>query len=459
VIAGCYGPAMSESPYRGLPAVDAVLADERVRNLDLGAAVTTEAARSAIAEARQKITAGADAPDFDAVIAVTLTRARTLSATSLATVINGTGVVIHTNLGRAPLAPDALLHAQGACTLEYDTSTGSRGSRRDHAEHLLTGLSGAEAALVVNNNAAAVVISRSELVEIGGSFRIPDIMACSGAVLREVGTTNRTYLEDYESAIGPNTGAILRVHPSNFSVTGFVHRPKPAELAELAHAHDLPFLHDLGSGGFAAMPAAIAHDGDPVAEVAAGADVVCFSGDKLLGGPQAGIAIGSKAYIDAMAVHPLARALRVGKLTLAALEHTLAAYRRGEPGQVPVYRMLHADLDGLEARGTALASAMEPLPVDAIVARCEDAVGGGSHPDAHLQGVALGIRPEHGGVTRLAERLRQGAPPVIGTLRDDRLWIHLRTVDPEDDGRLATALETAVRGRSVDGKNRPEDQG
>jgi L-seryl-tRNA(Ser) seleniumtransferase len=448
-----------------------VLSDERVRNLDLGTVVTTEAARSVIAEAREQIGAGADPPGFQAVVAATLARARVLSSTSLATVINGTGVVIHTNLGRAPLASDALLNAQGACTLEYDTTTGTRGSRRDHAEHLLTGLSGAEAALVVNNNAAAVVlmlaatstgrevvISRSELVEIGGSFRIPDILACSGAVLREVGTTNRTYLEDYAAAIGPNTGAILRVHPSNFRVTGFVHRPEPAELAELAHAHELPFLHDLGSGSFADMPAAIAHDGDPVAEVAAGADVVCFSGDKLLGGPQAGIALGSKALIDAMAAHPLARALRVGKLTLAALEHTLVAYRRGEPDRVPVYRMLHADLDGLRARGSALASALEPLPLDTVLENCEDAVGGGSHPDAQLPGVALGIRPERG-VTRLAERLRRGAPAVIGTLRDNRLWIHLRTVDPEDDGRLVSALQAALQDGGHDGEDRPEDQG
>ena len=448
-------PDMSQSPYRSLPAVDAVLSDSRVMKLELGSIVTTQAARSAIAQARAQIAAGKPAPDLEAVIHDTLDRAQRLASTSLKSVINATGVVVHTNLGRAPLATTALQEAQGACTLEYDTETGGRGSRRNHAEALLTGLSGAEAALVVNNCAAAVVlmlaatskgkevlISRSELVEIGGSFRIPDILECSGARLREVGTPNRTYLEDYERAIGPETGAILRVHPSNFSVTGFVHRPTPAELAELAHAHELPFLHDLGSGTFATLPKSIDKDGDPVEEIEAGADCVCFSGDKLLGGPQAGIVLGTQSLVDQMARHPLARAFRVGKLTLAALEHTLAAYRRAEPEAVPTYRMLHLEPQELMERAQELAKQLEALDLTIELARCADAVGGGSHPDATVEGAAIGMRPKAGSVTRFAERLRRGTPAVIGTLRDDRFWIHLRTVDPADESALIAAIQT-----------------
>lgn len=428
-------------------------------NLKLGLLVATQAARSAIAQARERIAAGEAAPDLDAVIEDTLERARQLASTSLKAVINATGVVIHTNLGRAPLATEALAKAQGACTLEYDTDTGGRGSRRDHAEGLLTGLSGAEAALVVNNCAAAVVlmlaatskdkevlISRSELVEIGGSFRIPDILECSGARLREVGTTNRTYVEDYAKAIGPETGSILRVHPSNFSVTGFVHRPTPKELAELAHAHELPFLHDLGSGTFASMPKSIAQDGDPVEEIAAGADCVCFSADKLLGGPQAGVVLGSRDLIDSMARHPLARAFRVGKLTLAALEHTLAAYRRSEPEAIPTYRMLHLGAEELTRRAQALAQQLDDLDLEIEIAPSKDAVGGGSHPDATVEGAAMGLRPSGGSVTRFSERLRRGAPAVIGTLRDDRLWIHMRTVDPSDESALVEAIRSVSRG-------------
>ncbi len=449
---------MSQSPYRSLPAVDVVLSDLRVRNLEFGPIVKASAARFAIAQALERISSGEPAPGIDTVIEWTLQRLDSMTATSLSAVINGTGVVVHTNLGRAPLATAALRHAQGACTLEYDVETGGRGSRRAHAESLLTGLSGAEAALVVNNCAAAVVlmlaatskdkevlISRSELVEIGGSFRIPDILECSGARLREVGTTNRTYLKDYAAAIGPNTGAILRVHPSNFSVTGFVHRPEPRELAELAHEHDLPFLHDLGSGTFASMPEAIAQDGDPVAEIEAGANAVCFSGDKLLGGPQAGIVLGRRVLIDAMARHPLARAVRVGKLTLAALEHTLAAYRAGQPERVPTYRMLHQGSDALEERALKLSEQLQGLGLQVRIARSRDAVGGGSHPDATVEGAAIGLRPESGGVTRLSERLRRGTPAVIGALRDDQLWIHLRTVDPEDESALVEAIRSAAR--------------
>ena len=451
-------PEMSQSPYRSLPAVDAVLSDSRVMNLELGLQVATQAARSAIAQAREQIAAGNPPPDRDAVIEDTVARAHQLAATSLKGVINATGVVVHTNLGRAPLATGALSQAQGACTLEYDTETGGRGSRRDHAEALLTGLSGAESALVLNNCAAAVVlmlaatardqevvISRSELVEIGGSFRIPDILACSGARLREVGTTNRTYLEDYEKAIGPHTGAILRVHPSNFSVTGFVHRPTPRELSELAHAHDLPFLHDLGSGTFASMPDSIAGDGDPVEEIAAGADAVCFSGDKLLGGPQAGIVLGSRELMDQMARHPLARAFRVGKLTLAALEHTLAAYRRSEPEAIPTYRMLHLEAYELSQRAETLAAQLQDLGLEIEVGPSDDAVGGGSHPDATVLGAAVGLRPRSGSVTRFSEVLRRGATAVIATLRDDRLWIHMRTVDPADESALVEAIRSASR--------------
>ncbi|MGM0574146.1 MAG: L-seryl-tRNA(Sec) selenium transferase [Myxococcota bacterium] len=454
---------MTDSAFRALPGVDTLLADAALEDLDLGPEALAEAARAAIADARRRIAAGDTPPPRDAIARDAATRARALTSPTLRPVVNATGIVVHTNLGRAPLEAAAVDAAFGACNLEYDLARGRRGSRRDHAEGLLMALSGAEAALVVNNNAAAVVlmlaslasgrevvISRGELVEIGGSFRIPDIMSTSGAILREVGTTNRTWIRDYEAAIGEETAAILRVHPSNFEVTGFAGRPDSAAVADVAREAGVPFLHDLGSGTFGPLPAPLAGEGDVRAELAAGADVVCFSGDKLLGGPQAGIVVGRRDLVDRMARHPLARAFRADKLALAALEHTLLAYRAGRPDRVPVSRMLNAPLSDLSRRARALADSLEDAPADVEVVPCEDAVGGGSHPGRTLEGRAVALRPHRGSPTRLAERLRAGTPPVVGVLRDGRLHLHVRTVAPERDRDLLhtvlAALDTGAPG-------------
>ncbi|TNF30031.1 MAG: L-seryl-tRNA(Sec) selenium transferase, partial [Deltaproteobacteria bacterium] len=378
-------------------------------------------------------------------------------APSLRPVLNATGVVVHTNLGRAPLALDAVEHALGACNLEYDLEHGARGSRRDHVEALLVALSGAEAALVVNNNAAAVMlilgalcggrevlISRGELVEIGGSFRVPDILAASGAVLREVGTTNRTWPADYRDACGERTAALLRVHPSNYAVSGFVHRPEPEELGEVARAAGILYINDLGSGTFAALPAPL-RDGDRVRRaLAAGADLVCFSGDKILGGPQAGIILGRREVVDRLARHPLMRALRPDKLALAALEATLIAYRSGDLDRIPVQRMLHLPAHVLRRRARDLAAALRDLPAAVEVAECSDAVGGGSHPGETLPGYAVTVRPRAGDASRLATALRGGEPPVIPVVTDGRVWLHLRTVPPEQDATLAAALHAVL---------------
>ncbi len=448
---------MSESPYRDLPGIDALLRAPELQALDLGPALLAEAARAAVAAARGQIRATGAPVAPAAIVADAAARAEALSAGTLRPVLNATGVIVHTNLGRAPLDASAIAAVTGACNLEYDLDAGRRGSRRAHAERLLVALSGAEAALVVNNNAAAVylalatfatgrevIISRGELVEIGGSFRVPDILAASGARLREVGTTNRTYVRDFEAAIGPETAAILRVHPSNYRVTGFTHTPDSAELSALARARGIHYMNDVGSGTLAPLPGALSGEGDPRLELQAGADLVCFSGDKLLGGPQAGIVLGRSELVERMARHPMARALRIDKLGLAALEHTLRAYRSGHPERVPVYRMLHATPYALGVRARALAERLAPCPADLEVIDCEDAVGGGSHPETGLPGKALAISPRDTSAEAVATRLRANDPPVVATIASDRLVVHLRTVDPERDADLADALSRGL---------------
>ncbi len=330
--------------FRIIPSIDQLRQRPGVSALarEFGDGATTTALREAAAAVRERIAAGQPAPSNSEAAAhlIESTAGSQLTAQfrgSLRAAINATGVIIHTNLGRAPLAAAAVERlsgiARGYSNLEYDVAAGTRGSRTLHAEQLLTALTGAEAAIVVNNNAAAtllilaglaagreVIISRGELVEIGGGFRIPDVMAQSGATLREVGTTNRTRIADYRAAIGPRTAMVLRVHPSNFRIEGFTERPALGELAVEAHAAAIPLIEDLGSG---CLSASIAWEPSVQSSIAAGVDVVCFSGDKLLGGPQAGIIVGRKALVDVLRSHPLMRALRVDKLTLAALEGTL----------------------------------------------------------------------------------------------------------------------------------------
>jgi L-seryl-tRNA(Ser) seleniumtransferase len=419
---------------RDLPSVD-----ELARGRDDPLAV--DAARSVLERAREEIRAGAEPGDLDVRLEEEL---RALRAPSLRRVLNATGVIIHTNLGRAPLAEAALDHVReatrGYSNLELDLTTGSRGSRQDHVAGILRRLTGAEAALVVNNNAAAVllalaalsegrevVVSRGELIEIGDGFRIPDVLARSGARLVEVGTTNRTRAADYESAIGPETAVLLRVHQSNFRVVGFTEQPRVEELAAVARRHELPLVDDLGSGVLGALT------DEPSAReaLAAGADLVCFSGDKLLGGPQAGIVAGRADLVERLRRHPLQRALRADKLTIAALEGTLQLHVDA-PERIPVLRMLREPVEAVRKRAERLAAAVDGT-VEETVAR----VGGGALPLAELPSFACAI--EEG----LVAPLRDATTPVVGIVRDGRLLLDCRTLDDDEIPEVAAAVRAA----------------
>jgi L-seryl-tRNA(Ser) seleniumtransferase len=416
---------------RDLPSVD-----ELARAVDDPLAV--DAARSVIDRAREEIRAGADPGDLHARLRDEL---RALRAPSLRRVLNATGVIVHTNLGRAPLAAEALAQvvdaARGYSNLELDLRSGVRGSRQDHSAALLRRLTGAEAAVVVNNNAASmllalaalaegreVVVSRGELIEIGDGFRIPDVLARSGARLVEVGTTNRTRARDYERAVGPETALLLRVHQSNFRVVGFAEQPRLAELADVARRHALPLLDDLGSGVLTELP------GEPSAResLAAGADLVCFSGDKLLGGPQAGIVVGRADLVERLRAHPLHRAVRADKLTIAALEGTLRLYL-DSPERVPGLRMLREETAAVRARAERLAS-LTGGAVEETVAR----VGGGALPLAEVASFACALEEA------LAAPLRDGEPPVVGIVRDGRLLLDCRTLADDEIDEAAAAV-------------------
>jgi L-seryl-tRNA(Ser) seleniumtransferase len=397
---------------------------------------------------------------------------------SLRRVLNATGVIVHTNLGRAPLSDEAAERltrlATGYTNLEYDLEAGARGRRDRHAEDLLRQLTGAEAAVVVNNNAAAtllllaalargreVLISRGELVEIGGGFRVPDVMAQSGALLREVGTTNRTRAADYAAAIGDRTALILRVHPSNFRIEGFTERPALEDLVALGQRFGVLVAEDLGSGLLAAPTAeelasdearaALLREPAVAASLAAGLDVTCFSGDKLLGGPQAGILAGRRAAIDRIRTHPLMRALRVDKLTYAALEATLLAYAAQRAHEeVPVRRMLSLTPDAIEARARAVAAQLrgiEGLSTDLV--RGLSTIGGGSAPGSELPTVLLALRAAGTSAPALEARLRAADPPLIARIEDGRVVLDLRTVDPRDDDRVVSVVGEAGRARVV----------
>ncbi len=387
-----------------------------------------------------------------------------LLARRLIPVINATGVLVHTNLGRAPLSVEAVEAvaevASGYSNLEYDLRQGSRGLRNSHVEDLLCRLTGAEAALVVNNNAAAVLlvlselargrevlISRGQLVEIGGGFRIPEVMAHSGAKLVEVGTTNRTYMHDYERAIGPETAAIMRVHSSNFRVVGFTHTVGLKDLAELAHSKGLLLIDDLGSG--ALLPTerfGLEHEPMPQESLRDGADVVCFSGDKLLGGPQAGIILGSREIVQRLAKAPLMRALRADKMTLAALEATLRHYLKGEASAaVPVWMAISEAPEAVLARAQGLADRLSMKGIAVQVVPTQAAVGGGSLPGQTLPSYAVAIDPAPLSADRLAERLRLGSPPVICRIEADKVVLDMRTVIKGQDEPLVEALEACFQ--------------
>jgi L-seryl-tRNA(Ser) seleniumtransferase len=440
---------------RALPSVSGLLEAPRIRRLveAEGRGVVVEAIRAAIAAVREGATGAPAGEDewIEAIVAVVAGFTRP----SLRRVVNATGVVLHTNLGRAPLprvAIDAIAAvASGFSNLEYDVGRGERGSRYVHCAALLRDLTGAEDALVVNNCAAALVlalntlsdardaiVSRGELIEIGGSFRIPEIMAKSGARLVEVGTTNRTHLDDYRRAIGADTGAIVKIHRSNFEIAGFVAEASAAELAELAGEKHVPLLHDLGSGLMIDLDE-LGLTGEPTAAdaVRAGATVVTMSGDKLLGGPQAGLMLGRREVIDAIRRNPLTRSYRVDKLTLAALEATLALYRDRARAmrEIPALAQLSAPVERLRARAAALAALLASARVAVI--DTEASVGGGAFPTARIASVGLAVE---GDADRVERALRAHEPAIVARTFDGHVVLDLRTIDAEDDGVVAAAL-------------------
>ena len=454
---------------RRLPSVDEVLRDGAVRALEArhGREMLLRQLRPLLDEARG-LASGGDESALQAALAVLPARLQArlecAAAPSLTGVINATGVVIHTNLGRAPLPADAAARvaavASSYSNLEFDLAKGERGSRETHAEGRLRGLVGAEAALVVNNNAAAVllavntlaegrevVVSRGELVEIGGSFRIPDVLRKAGARLREVGTTNRTRLADYEAAIGPDTALVLKVHPSNFRIVGFTEAPPLGELAALARERSLPLVEDLGSGALCALPPPI-EEPTVAASLQAGADLVTFSGDKLVGGPQAGLAAGRRSVVDAMRRNPLYRALRVDKMTVAALDAVLASHERGRAAsEVPAVQMLWLSAEDVRRRAQPLAKALEAeVPgLEAAVVPGSSAVGGGAAPGVEVPTTLLALSHPARSAARLAADLRAGTPPVVARVAGDRLVLDLRTVRPDEDPALQAALRRALR--------------
>jgi len=453
-----------DSELRHLPSVDRLISDKRIKRLreiyphDL----IVDLARQQLEQDRLAITKGKLCPSLDEIIDSVCSRAQALAQPSLRPVINASGVILHTNLGRAPLSKEALAAmaqvATGFCNLEFDLDSGTRGSRDVHIEGLLCQLTGAEAALVVNNNASAVllalttlakrkevIVSRGQAVEIGGGFRIPDVMRQSGAKLVEVGTTNCTYIEDYEQAISPRTAALLRVHASNFKVEGFTHTVSLEEMVALGDKHGIPVLDDLGSGclwdttEFGLAP-------EPMVQqsIALGVGLACFSGDKLVGGPQAGVIVGKKLLIGKLRRHPLARAVRIDKIRLAGLAATLVHYLKGEAVEkVPVWRMISMPLDEIERRARLWAQALSGL---AQVIEGETMVGGGSLPGSTLSTklVAVGKSGQRNVTQTLARELRCYDPPVIGRISEDVLLLDPRTVLPEQDDIVLQALNQAV---------------
>ena len=450
--------------YRNLPSVDKLLALPELKELAdaLTQDTVTSLVRHQLDSARAAIKGGAEAPGTAALAAAVVEHARDLWHPRPQPVINATGVVIHTNLGRAPLSGDALNAirrvAEGYSDLEYDLAEGERGSRHSHVEELLRQLTGAEAAMVVNNNASAmllalsslatgreVIVSRGEAVEIGGGFRVPDVLRQSGATLVEVGTTNRTYPRDFENAITPQTAAFLSVHASNFKIVGFTNAPELADLVTLAHQHELLLLHDLGSGCLLdTADYGMAHEPTPQESISAGSDVALFSGDKLLGGPQAGIAVGKAEVIQRMARHPLARAVRIDKLSLAALTATLVHYLKGEATEkVPVWAMIASTNEELQERSAIWARTVGKRGTSV---EGESTVGGGSLPGETLPTWLLALDSEGipGGATELARRLRQGTPSVVARVQDEKVMLDPRTVSLDEEPQLLVALAAAL---------------
>jgi L-seryl-tRNA(Ser) seleniumtransferase len=459
---------MTEDELRKLPSVDRLLQDEVVAGLAerWGHELTVPFVRETLDAARQAIRAGEAAPSLAALADAINGRLAACLRPTLHPVVNAAGVIVHTNLGRAPLSAEARAAmdavAVGYSNLEYDLAAGERGSRYVHAEELLCRLTGAEAALVVNNNAAAVllvlmalaqgrevIISRGQLVEIGGGFRIPDVMRHSGAHLVEVGTTNRTYASDYEAAIDADTVALMRVHHSNFRMIGFVHEPSVEEMVALAAQRGLYVFDDLGSGTLLdTAPYGLTHEPTIQESIAAGASLVTCSGDKLLGGPQAGIILGRADLVAQLKRFPLTRALRVDKITLAGLQATLRHYLLGEAAaKVPVWRMIGLDEVSLGKRARAWVRRLKGLGVEAQVVPGCSTVGGGSLPGETLPTRLAALAA--GSPDAVAACLRAGEPPVIARIEDGCLVLDPRTVLPEQDAVLLRCVAEAVQGTGV----------
>jgi L-seryl-tRNA(Ser) seleniumtransferase len=460
-----------QSLYRRLPAVHRLLDSPELADAvtSWGHDTVAGACRSAIDGLRHDVEEGTVAADeLEAACRRLPERVLALleqqDRDAYPAVVNATGVLIHTNLGRSPLPIGIPASLRGYLALEYDLEAGRRGQRLAPLRHRIARLCGAEDAVMVNNNAAAlvlalathardreVIVSRSQLVEIGGSFRLPDVMEASGCHLKEVGCTNRTHLEDYERAIGPETAAILLAHQSNFRIVGFTTAPAVSEVAELAHRHRLPLLVDQGSGALHDLRRWGLAEETTVAELlAAGADIVCFSGDKLLGGPQAGVLVGGTDWIEPLGRHPLYRALRPDKTALVLMDHVLAAHQHGRLGAIPLYALLSASEEELARRARRLQRRLRDRGVPCRSQATRAALGGGTTPAETLPSRALVL----GGGQRLADRLRAAAPPVVARIEDDEVVLDLRTVLPDQDPDLLDAVlaaYTAPENGSQDG--------
>lgn len=454
--------------FRNLPSVNQLLENPQLKQMveSVNHSVVADGVRTFLDDLRSQVSNAAEEipiPSPNEIAEKIADWLKSEERPYLRPVINGTGIILHTGLGRAPLATPAIAAvneiAAGYASVEVDLKTGERGQRVKAVERLLCELTGAEAALIVNNNAAAtmialsalaggteVIVSRGQLIEIGGSYRLPDVMECSGATLKEVGTTNKTHLYDYENAIGEQTGALLKVHPSNFEVVGFTKTVSTQELVKLAAKHDIPVIDDVGSGALIDY-AQFGLMNEPVVgqSIKDGADIVLFSGDKLIGGPQCGIVIGKKKYVDKILKNPLMRAMRVDKMTLAALAATLRLYRDEAKAkqEVPILRMLSMPTENLKLRATKLAQQISHLPLVGTCDVVEDQsmLGGGSLPTQKISTWCVAIEPASGSVNNFSNLLRQASPSVIGRVQKDRLFLDMRTVQPSQDTELVSIFE------------------
>ena len=458
---------MNQKLLRQIPKVDELMKQPLLLSLceSVPSQTVTQAVRQVLEDLRKDILSGKieEMPSVEALCAGIVSDASRQAEPSLKKVINATGIILHTNLGRACISARAAAAAQEVAqsysTLEYNLQAGRRGTRYSHVESLLCKLTGAESALVVNNNAAAVLLilsdmaqggqvitSRGELVEIGGSFRVPDIMEACGAELKEVGTTNKTHLWDYDRAITEKTRALMKVHTSNYRIVGFSETPTLPELAELAHSRGLPVIEDLGSGCLVDLQQFGIY-GEPTVQdsVRAGVDVVSFSGDKLLGGPQAGIIVGKKAIVDKLKKHPLTRAMRVDKMTLAALEATLRSYEIGAYNEIPTIAMLAVTQDQLRAKADALCGLMTAVGIAAEVVPTEGQVGGGSVPTQMLKSFAVAVQPAGVNLDQLEANLRMGRPAIVGRINHDRFLLDVRTLKESDYADIVKAVGEAEK--------------